>query len=281
MSTLDALKAYDQFAGRIFSEKNRKKNPGQRWTQMYKATELRNTIQQLVAEQIDEELMRDSRKLEERGRSFVCSKPVGEHRRTVRFRSYDIDNDLYKHLKIWEAARATTAAPMYFKPMTITNDVAETEDFVDGAIGCNNPTEILLEEADLLYGKQRKLGCVVSLGTGTKVQELAGTSNGIHAKASWIKSLGMVMKEITVDCEETHDRAKKKFESFSGAYFRFNVAGGAQGIKLEDWGMMEELKQKTRNYLLEDEAKAMVDDLANVLLQKGPNHGLTIGHIGK
>lgn len=37
-------------------------------------------------------------------------------------------------IKIWQAARATSAAPMYFTPMTVGNTT-----FVDGGLQANNP----------------------------------------------------------------------------------------------------------------------------------------------
>jgi patatin-like phospholipase/acyl hydrolase len=37
-------------------------------------------------------------------------------------------------IKIWEAARATSAAPMYFKPMKVGD-----YELIDGGLGANNP----------------------------------------------------------------------------------------------------------------------------------------------
>ena len=37
-------------------------------------------------------------------------------------------------IKIWEAARATSAAPTYFKPITVGNYT-----LLDGGLGANNP----------------------------------------------------------------------------------------------------------------------------------------------
>jgi predicted acylesterase/phospholipase RssA len=44
--------------------------------------------------------------------------------------------------KIWEAARATSAATTFFKPITIGD-----ETFIDGATGANNPVRYMLAEA--------------------------------------------------------------------------------------------------------------------------------------
>ena len=44
-------------------------------------------------------------------------------------------------VKIWEAARATSAAPAYFNPITIGG-----HDYTDGGLGYNNPTSMAWDE---------------------------------------------------------------------------------------------------------------------------------------
>ena len=63
--------------------------------------------------------------------------------------------------KVWEAARATTAAPIYFPP--------HSEHYIDGGVMANNPTLSAMAEvveAATSEGKQVKFGVVVSIGTG-------------------------------------------------------------------------------------------------------------------
>ncbi|KAM0328700.1 hypothetical protein ACHAQA_005113 [Verticillium albo-atrum] len=68
-------------------------------------------------------------------------------------------------LKIWEAIRATTAAPGYFKPFT----KSETgQRFVDGAVYHNNPVYVAFEESKLLWPDVRDHlpDVILSIGTG-------------------------------------------------------------------------------------------------------------------
>ncbi|KAI0868821.1 hypothetical protein GGS24DRAFT_494248 [Hypoxylon argillaceum] len=68
-------------------------------------------------------------------------------------------------LKIWEAIRATTAAPGYFKPFK----KPETgQSFIDGAIYHNNPVYVAFEESKLLWPDVRHClpDIVLSIGTG-------------------------------------------------------------------------------------------------------------------
>ena len=37
--------------------------------------------------------------------------------------------------------------------------------FIDGGLGCNNPSQVVLDEAEALFGA-RQIGCLVSIGTG-------------------------------------------------------------------------------------------------------------------
>ena len=69
---------------------------------------------------------------------------------------------------VYEAAKATSAAPYYFPPVKGR--------FIDGGIMANNPTlpaMVRIMEETKKEGKQAKLGCVISLGTGKPpVEEL-------------------------------------------------------------------------------------------------------------
>ncbi|KAH6886245.1 hypothetical protein B0T10DRAFT_490889 [Thelonectria olida] len=73
-------------------------------------------------------------------------------------------------LKIWEAIRATTAAPGYFKPFT----KPETgQRFVDGAVYHNNPIYVAFEESKLLWPdvRHRLPDIILSIGTGHNRQK--------------------------------------------------------------------------------------------------------------
>lgn len=54
----------------------------------------------------------------------------------VLFRSYTngLERPEMPGIKIWEAARATSAAPAYFKPLILNG-----KEFLDGGLQANNP----------------------------------------------------------------------------------------------------------------------------------------------
>jgi predicted acylesterase/phospholipase RssA len=65
--------------------------------------------------------------------------------------------------KIWEAARAATAAPVYFKPFEIAG-----RRFVDAGVGYNNPSIEVYHEItkEIPEYKDQRIACFVSIGTG-------------------------------------------------------------------------------------------------------------------
>jgi len=65
---------------------------------------------------------------------------------------------------IWEAARATSAAPTFFKSIVI-GERGSSQPYIDGGMGCNNPIIQVLEEAQLLF-PGRHVASIVSIGTG-------------------------------------------------------------------------------------------------------------------
>jgi uncharacterized protein len=63
---------------------------------------------------------------------------------------------------LWEAVRATTAAPLYSEPITLE---ASQKTCVGGGILANNLIFEIEAEARRIWGK-REIGCLISLGTG-------------------------------------------------------------------------------------------------------------------
>ncbi|ROW01599.1 hypothetical protein VSDG_02235 [Cytospora chrysosperma] len=276
MSTEEALEAYDSFASKIFSKANKNKF---NLTERYGAVALEQTVQQLVEDQSKgRPLMRDSRPNHAKGRAFVCTMPLQDRNTTVRLRTYDVEGDRFPKCKVYEAARATTAASTYFKPMILKDNQGMEQEFVDAALGRNNPINVLPEEAISLFGTQRRLGCVVSLGTGSRKAELV-QARAVREMGKQIVSLLKVMKEFTTDTRRDHEQMEMKFNNFPGVYFRFDVEGGAEGISLDEWKKIGKLKERTRLYLQSAKVSAHIDELAETLLH-GNQHGLSLAHFG-
>ena len=76
--------------------------------------------------------------------SFVCALEASNMRFPELLRSYPTPGRDAIKCEIWEAARATAAAPTFFKEIEIKHSGGATLHFVDGALECNNPVAILI-----------------------------------------------------------------------------------------------------------------------------------------
>ncbi|ROV91855.1 hypothetical protein VMCG_09166 [Cytospora schulzeri] len=168
---------------------------------------------------------------------FVCTSLSNSE--TVRLRSYDSKFEDHIRCTVWEAGRATSAAPSFFDPITFSNGIV----FRDGALQANNPVYELMQEAMNEFPSQ-EIDTIVSIGTG--VPASINMSNGLHSVA---KACG----KIATDTE----RIAKKFEAdycmsgrqFEGKYFRFNVTKGVEGVRLEEWQKTDIMMSSTLSYL--------------------------------
>lgn len=190
------------------------------------------------------------------------------------FRTYQPRHGRFVDCKIWEAARATSAAPTFFEPIEIDNGLGIRSRYTDGGIGHNNPTDVVLREASAIFTDQ-KLACIISIGTGK-------LENSRLNKPSFIQRLlpridvAVALAKITTDCEKTAEDMDHRFHNSPNLYFRFNVDKGMDRIKLGDWDKLDVVDDVTDIYLRSTNvSKAMVD--AAVVLRSLPSATAIIG----
>ncbi|CAL9696906.1 unnamed protein product [Knipowitschia caucasica] len=113
------------------------------------------------------------------------------------------------HHRLWQAIRATSAAPGYFQEFPLGEDLHQ-----DGGLLINNPTALAVHESKCLW-PNTPLECVVSLGTGRF--ENPNKNNVTHT--SLRTKLTNVISSAT-DTEEVH----AMLDAFlpPDTYFRFN-----------------------------------------------------------
>ncbi|XP_034032018.1 calcium-independent phospholipase A2-gamma-like isoform X2 [Thalassophryne amazonica] len=152
------------------------------------------------------------------------------------FRNYNLLPSVGSHYmggcqhQLWQAIRATSAAPGYFQEFTLGNDVHQEELISspevasrdvkmkqlreDGGLLINNPTALAIHECHCLW-PNTPLECVVSLGTG----RFEATSKQSTTYTSLKAKLTNVISSAT-DTEEVHTM----LDAFlpSDTYFRFN-----------------------------------------------------------
>jgi len=163
----------------------------------------------------------------------------------VLFRSYQ-SRETHSGCKIWEAARATSAVPTLFKHIEIGNK----QPFIDGGLGCNNPSKLLLKEAKVVF-PTHQIGCLVSIGTGHA--EVIGIGKPGFFQQIVPTDVIDALKAISTDCETTHEDMLFFFSNSLNIYFRINVEQGMQGIKLSEWEKIANVEAHTMQYLRKEE----------------------------
>ena len=183
---------------------------------------------------------------------FVCamSKETAD---TVLFTSYPSrgSSDMYNKTQIWEAARATSAASSFFDPIKIG---LFEEEFVDGAVGVNNPVAQLWNEAKYIWSDEPLEGnikCLVSIGTGVPSLTPYGSS---------LLEIAETLKQIATETEKTAESFHRTHSDLDDGnrYFRFNVQHGLESIGLEDAAQKNRIMAATSRYVaLESVMKQM------------------------
>lgn len=160
-------------------------------------------------------------------------------------------------VKIWEAARATSAAPPLFDPITI-KECGMT--LLDGAFRLNNPVNETVAEAYDLE-PSREFGCILSIGTG--VSDGPSLENSRH-----LLNVAQACVRISLDCEEV---AAKFIKGPTGArinaegrYFRFNVPHKLHGINIDQWEKYDAVQEYVETYL--ETMSSQLDKCARTLL---------------
>ncbi|KAK4170202.1 hypothetical protein QBC43DRAFT_196930 [Cladorrhinum sp. PSN259] len=281
MSTEEALREYDECAEQIFCKGNRKR---WNWSQKFRATALQTVIEQIVEKRGCGEFMRDPSN-PEKGKAFVCVMPEGSIGRPELVRSFPGGDGWDEEIKIWEAVRAATVALTFFKPQELGSG-AKRGCYVDAALGVNNPVEYLIKEADEYFGSGRKLGCVVSIGTGTRVIKLGSAETGaimnLPQSVKFFAGLLGTMKNLTTSGEEAHNRLQDKLgDGFPGSYYRFNVPDAADKVRLEEYTQMEMLKEMTTEYLSLSKTEELIREVSSSVALEIFDHGLTLGNAYK
>jgi Patatin-like phospholipase len=193
----------------------------------------------------------------------------------VIMRTYNTDTAGAFEARIWEAARATSAAPALFKPITI-NGVS----YQDGGTGWNNPTAEVITEARKIW-PNRPIGCLLSIGTGLE-RAIQLSDEGEDPSNIWERLLHsfapseLFRLEVAkycmaslMSCEKIHRDVSSQFLDRVVPYknyFRFNVPQGMSEIGLEEWKKISDIIPLTASYMEHGETEQWKIIVSNILL---------------
>jgi hypothetical protein len=182
----------------------------------------------------------------------------------------ELNPGLADQLPIWQVARATTAAPTYFKPLTIGK-----EKFLDGGWGmANNPTWHAYQEVCQMEGKKSEaIELTVSIGTGKadKVRPVARSGTGVLAEFTAIVKYSAA---AATDSERIHLIMQGHPTTTEDNYQRFSVDGGLGDVDLGEWTVrggknmtLEKIASQTRAYLDQEDTRRRLQRVATILVK--------------
>ena len=193
------------------------------------------------------------------------------------FRTYDVLRKAY-NCEIWEAARATSAAPTFFSAIEI-GPTGSKISYVDAALGYNNPVKQVVAEAATHFGSDALVTCVVSIGTGQSKL----TSYG---KPGWVQNaaptkLAHTLGDIATECETTAEDMHKRCRNNPGIYYRLNVNRGLDAIQLDEWKRLPDVTEHTTKYLQLEQVKQQVENIVEALCGESYYQSCSAGLLGR
>ncbi|KAF2186732.1 FabD/lysophospholipase-like protein [Zopfia rhizophila CBS 207.26] len=151
---------------------------------------------------------------------------------------------------IWKIARATSAVPLYFRPISFGD-----HEYRDGGIGNKNPSSLALKEVLQMHEQRPRL--LISIGTGTveppepKAKGKVSTSIISHIKDS-LQTIRL-LTEWATESEKTHNEVEEYIDVMDQdkvQYYRFNTDMGKNKILLDEWKLKKDGSNETKDSLL-------------------------------
>ncbi|KAF4996354.1 hypothetical protein FDECE_12498 [Fusarium decemcellulare] len=248
---------------------------------------LENAVKQLVSDKLNQDpetvLLRDDKNPNPSCKVFVTAvaSKGSNTNAPVLFRSYTNHLQMpdFPDIKLWQAARATSAAPYYFKPLEINGQT-----FVDGGLQANNPLGWLWNEVLQVFGPLRTTDCFLSIGTGIPLSEtLPGVSNPV--------AFAEDLSGITTNSDVVNILFRSLINAFAPRgmakkYWRFNFGDGLpdwvgkDGVgrwrslakreesnlgELDDVNIIEITKQRARDYMNDPNFTTPLHECVNAL----------------
>ncbi|KAM0794622.1 acyl transferase/acyl hydrolase/lysophospholipase [Usnea florida] len=144
-------------------------------------------------------------------------------------------------LPIYKVARATSAAPTYFSPITIERGSAEGAiTFKDGGFGSNNPSLQAYNDVIEIHGgtKERSMGPFISIGTGVSPVERFSKKKGpfghIYNAIANFKGATQVTS-MTLGVHELMAGFSMSGNKECFPYFRFDGGTRLKEIAMDEW----------------------------------------------
>ncbi|XP_018408050.1 PREDICTED: calcium-independent phospholipase A2-gamma [Nanorana parkeri] len=208
------------------------------WSHAYYDSEI---WEKMLKERMGSDLMIETARNPQCPKVAAVSTIVNRGIKAFVFRNYNHFPGVKSHYmggcqyNLWQAIRASSAAPGYFQEYVLGNDLHQ-----DGGLLINNPCALALHESKCLW-PDVPLQCVISLGTGR--YEGVGSTTATHTSLK--AKLTNVISSAT-DTEEVHNMLDALLPP--DTYFRFNP------VMNEDVPLDENRKEKLKQLQLDGQS---------------------------
>jgi hypothetical protein len=201
----------------------------------YETGPIESILKEMAGEQVS---MLDTAMMSDTKFALVCTRVNLHPPQPYILRNYNHPTETKSALdgnstfRVWEAIRATSAAPGYFDPV-IKDDLH----LVDGAMLFNNPVALAISEARNLW-PESDISCVVSCGTGSRPFKPVEVS------------MGQLLSAIVDSATETEKTALLASSALpKGSYFRLQPCGEVFDFPIDEtryerFDEMEEFMKK-------------------------------------
>lgn len=287
MSVDDAMKEYKELSANVFEKpSSRLKRFLTKYDSTARREKLKGRFDALrTTRPSPQEESNQFRSDRDRCRTIVCSIKSSENNNfqtPFLFRSYDRKTSYGAPLEriernpgdpnsfaIWEVARATSAAPSYFKSIRLFQ-----ARYYDAAVNINNPSWEVLNEVNLLADKsQDAIDLLLSIG--------GGNAKANNPKVSFGNDT--LLQDLTDISDVVHSKVQHESEELVFKYFRFDVKEGLQEVRMNEWKpkpsgsiTLKRIQEATRSYLEHKKVSIQIRECARLLVKKRAQRAQTM-----
>ncbi len=218
----------------------------------------------------------------DRCRTIVCSIKSSENNNfqtPFLFRSYDRKMSYSTPFErnpgdpntfaIWEVARATSAAPSYFKSIRLFQ-----ARYYDAAVSLNNPSWEVLNEVNLLAERSHDaIDLLLSIG--------GGNAKANNPKVKFGKD--SLLQDLTDISDVVHNKVEYESKQQSFEYHRFDVEQGLQEVQINEWKpkpsgsvTLKRIQEATSSYLDNKKVSYRIRECAKRLVNKRAQRAQTM-----
>ncbi len=192
------------------------------------------------------------------------------------FKQHRAENGIY-NFRVTDIARSTSAAPTYFEPARVMNELGSPYPLIDGGVFVNNPALAAYSEVrtmsfgDIVHPGVEQM-MIVSLGCGSKPKTYDYEKAKDWGAIGWVKPIIEIMMSGNAQTVDYH--LQRMYETIPEEadrdYFRLNP-----DIKTADPSMdnaspenMQRLKEDALNYISKRQVDQILDEIARKLLEQ-------------